>query len=240
MRTGKFRKTAACLAGVFALSLSLIAAVFAGNQTSVAVIDAPVGVQSNASGISLDYCTVEGIEDKAYTGQPVTQDKLVVKYRDNELTPDVDYEVVYSNNTEPGTATLVIKGKRYYIFGEYTATFKIIKPAAGGTGETAGTEKLDNPVTVKTKTVKISYQKLKKKNQTVPAKKAFMVADAKGSITYRKISGPKKIKITSAGKIKVGKGLKKGNYKVKVLVTAAGDDTHKAAEKNVTVKVRVK
>lgn len=42
------------------------------------------------------------------------------------------------------------------------------------------------------------------------------------------------------GKVTVKKGLKKGTYKIKVKVSAAGDANHKKAAKNVTVTVRVK
>ena len=42
------------------------------------------------------------------------------------------------------------------------------------------------------------------------------------------------------GKLKVGKGLKKGTYKVKLKVTAAGNSLYKKASKKVVVKIRVK
>ena len=42
------------------------------------------------------------------------------------------------------------------------------------------------------------------------------------------------------GKVTVKKGLKKGTYKVKVKVKAAGNKNYKAATKTVTFKINVK
>lgn len=42
------------------------------------------------------------------------------------------------------------------------------------------------------------------------------------------------------GKITIKKGLKKGTYKIKVKVTAAGNKSYKSAVKTVTVKIVVK
>ena len=100
--------------------------------------------------------------------------------------------------------------------------------------------KYANPLSVKGKTVKVNYKKLKKKNQGVARKKAITVSNAKGKVTYKKSRGNKKIIVSKAGKITVKKGLKKGTYSVKIKVTAAGNATYKAKTKTVTVKIRVK
>ena len=42
------------------------------------------------------------------------------------------------------------------------------------------------------------------------------------------------------GKITVKKGLKKGTYKLKIKVTAAGNANYNAGSKSVTVKIKVK
>ena len=42
------------------------------------------------------------------------------------------------------------------------------------------------------------------------------------------------------GKLTVRKGLKKGNYKVKIKVTAAGDEGHNKATGTATARIRVK
>ena len=46
--------------------------------------------------------------------------------------------------------------------------------------------------------------------------------------------------ISDKGVITVKKGTKKGTYKIKVAVTAAGGTGYKAGAKKVTVKVQVK
>ena len=62
-----------------------------------------------------------------------------------------------------------------------------------------------------------------------------------GKLTYVKKSGNKKITINkTTGKVTVKKKLKKGTYKVKVAVTAAGNSNYKAVTKTVTFKIKVK
>ena len=88
-----------------------------------------------------------------------------------------------------------------------------------------------------TKTVKAKA--LKKSRKVV---KAITVKNAKGKVTYKKVS-PKNKKFTvnkKTGKITIKKGLKKGTYKVKVKVRAAGNSKYLPAAKTVTVKIRVK
>ena len=146
------------------------------------------------------------------------------------------YTVSYANNTKIGTAKVTIKAKGEKYKGTITKTFKIVKAA--------------NTLKVKGKTAKIKYKKLKKKAQTLSVKKVLSFTDSgQGSITYTLSSAKKgsktfkkyfKINKTN-GKVKVKKGLKKGTYKVKVKVKAAGNSNYKAsAVKKVTFKVRVK
>ncbi len=97
-----------------------------------------------------------------------------------------------------------------------------------------------NTLTVSGKTATSKYKNLKKKNQTVSQKNAFTVNKAQGKVTYTKASGNKNITVSSAGKIIVKKGLKKGTYKIAVKITAAGNATYKAATKTVTVTIKVK
>ena len=106
-------------------------------------------------------------------------------------------------------------------------------------GKTAVSKKV-NPITVKGKTVTVSCSKLKKKNVTVAAKKAFSVKKAKGKVTYKKLSGSGKITVSKAGKITVKKKLKKGKYKISVKVTAAGNEIYKKKSGKVSVVIVVK
>lgn len=107
-----------------------------------------------------------------------------------------------------------------------------------------------NPMTVTGKTVKVKRKKLKKKAQTISADRAFTVNNAQGMVTYQKVSVGskkvnkkygKKIKINSStGKITVKKGLKKGTYKVKVNVSAAGNANYYPLTRTTVVKIKIK
>ena len=72
---------------------------------------------------------------------------------------------------------------------------------------------------------------VKKKNQTLAVTKVIKFTNkGQGAKTYVKKSGNKKITIAKkTGKVTVKKGLKKGTYKVKVKVKAAGNANYKAS-----------
>ena len=98
-----------------------------------------------------------------------------------------------------------------------------------------------NTLSVKAKSYTVKYKTLKKKTQTIARKKVLTVSGAKGTVTYAKASGNKKITVSKKnGNITVKKGLKKGTYKVKVSVKAAGtaDYEAKTIKKTVTIKVK--
>ena len=100
--------------------------------------------------------------------------------------------------------------------------------------------KYANPLTVKAKKPTVKFKNLKKKNQTIALKSWATVTKAQGKVTCKKSSGNKNITVSKAGKITVKKGLKKGSYKVKIKVTAAGNATYKAKTVTVTVTVKIK
>lgn len=80
-----------------------------------------------------------------------------------------------------------------------------------------------------------------KKNTTFTAAKAFKITNAKGSLSYAKSSGDKKITVAKNGKVTVKKGLKKGKtYSVKVKVTSAATTEYEAATQTVTLKIKIK
>lgn len=106
--------------------------------------------------------------------------------------------------------------------------------AASASGATSA--KQASKMTVKAKTVKAKA----KKKTSLKAKKAFAVQGAAGKVTFKKISGNKKIKVSSSGKVTVKKGLKKKTYKVKVQVADAGNAQFAPVSKTVTLKVKVK
>ncbi len=107
------------------------------------------------------------------------------------------------------------------------------------------TNKKENPikVTVKAKTVKL--KKLKKKAQKV---KAIKVKNAQGKVTFKLVKSGitkkirKLVKIGSNGvlTIKKWKKAKKGTYKIKVKITAAGTSAYNAKTITKTIKVKIK
>jgi uncharacterized protein YkwD len=100
--------------------------------------------------------------------------------------------------------------------------------------------KKSNTLTVKAKKATVKFKKLKKKSQTIALKKAMTVSKAQGKVTFQKAKGNKKITVAKNGKITVKKGLKKGTYKVKIKVMAAGNSAYNAKTKTVTVTIKVK
>lgn len=73
--------------------------------------------------------SVEPIADQIYTGSALIPD-VVVKAGSKVLVKDVDYTVLYSNNTNVGTASVKVTGKGTYE-GSYTTNFKIVSCAIG-------------------------------------------------------------------------------------------------------------
>ncbi len=105
--------------------------------------------------------------------------------------------------------------------------------------------KKKNTISVKAKTKSIKLKKLKKKAQTV---KPLTVKKAKGKVTYKLIKKGtakkiwKYLKISKKGAITVKKWkkAKKGTYKIKVKVTAAGNKSYRKGSKTVTAKIKIK
>ena len=99
--------------------------------------------------------------------------------------------------------------------------------------------KKKQPMSVKAVLKSVSFKALKKAKKIV--KGALVIKKNQGKVTYKKLSGSKKLTINkTTGKITVKKGTKKGLYKIKVKVSAKGNANYKAGSKTVTVKIRVK
>ncbi len=122
-----------------------------------------------------------------------------------------------------------------------------VKDAGGGTETCIVTViKASQKLSVKGKTVKLKAKKLKKKSQKIARKNAVSVSKAQGNVTYSKVKVDKKkfakkFKINKkTGIITVGKGVKKGTYKMQIKVKAAGNKNYKAMTKKTTIKIVVK
>ncbi len=107
------------------------------------------------------------------------------------------------------------------------------------------TAKKANPIKVSVKTKTVKLKKLKKKAQKV---KAITVKNAQGKVTYKLVKSGiinkirKLCKINSKGviTIKKWKKAKKGTYKIKVKVTAAGNSNYNAKAITKTIKIKIK
>ncbi len=130
--------------------------------------------------------------------------------------------------------TLAVKGH------DFSGNAKTCKNGCGATNPAYVAKKAKNTLTVKARKPVVKYAKLKKKNQTVKRARAITVKNAQGAVTYKKAKGNKKITVAKNGKITLKKGLKKGTYKVKIKVTAAGNTRYAKATKTVTVTIKVK
>ena len=171
---------------------------------------------------------IKGAYKYNYTGKKIKPSFTVKDTEGKVLTEGVDYTVSYPNSVKVGlyVAEIAFSGK-YEDLGYFEYSVAPLKNTV--------------KATVKTKTVKLS--KLKKKNQKV---KAITVKNAKGKVTYKITSATKKIKklvkISSKGVITFSKWkkAKKGTYKVKVKITAAGNSAYlsKSLTKLVTIKVK--
>ena len=117
---------------------------------------------------------------------------------------------------------------------------------ANHTGATSAAAKLTvnkaaQPMAAKAVARTAKYATVKAKAVTVAA--PLSVTKAQGKVTYAKVAKGSSAALTinkSTGKVTVKKGTKKGTYKIKVKVTAAGNKNYKSGSKAVTCKVAVK
>ena len=162
-----------------------------------------------------------------YNGKVKTPD-VTVKDGTKALIKDTDYTVTYASGRKNA--------------GRYKVTVKMKGNYAGSSVKTFTINKAANPLKITAKTATVKYSKLKKANQKLGVTKVISFRNkGQGTKAYAKASGNKKITIAKkTGKVTVKKGLKKGTYKVKVKVKAAGTGNYKpSAWKTVTLKIRV-
>ena len=164
---------------------------------------------------------VEGLDSKRYTGK-VIKPKVDVVSKDGEYA---EFDVAYKNNKNAGTADVIITGKGDYT-GTIEKTFRILKAKQN----------------MKVKTTAKAVKAAKLLKSKVKVAKTIKVTKSKGKLSYKKVSGSKKLSINKKGVITVKKGKYKKNtiLKVKVKVTAKGSKNYRKASKKVTVKIKVK
>ena len=163
-----------------------------------------------------------------YNGKEIEPKVTVTDAEGSEIDAS-NYSVSYSGNINAGEAAAKVSfdGRNYE--GEKELFFKIVQA--------------NNPLSITAKTGTVKYSKLKKKTQTLAVTKVITFKKkGQGKMTYKKASGNKKITINkTSGKVTIKKGLKKGTYKIKVKVRAAGDANYAASDwKTLTFKVKVR
>ncbi|MBR2109154.1 MAG: hypothetical protein IJ932_04315 [Ruminococcus sp.] len=169
--------------------------------------------------INTNYFKKYNIEIKdIYLWEPETQ---------MEISQNITFSIVLGkNNPEYSEEVIkILKQDENFMF------------VAHGVEKRLGDSKSKNPMKVTTKTKVVKYNKVKKAKQTVAP---ITVKKAVGKVTYKKLSGSKKLLLKANGKIVVKKGTKKGTYTAKIKVTAKGNANYKSASKTVKIKIKVK
>lgn len=181
--------------------------------------------------VGMSDIPIAPLPSRTYTGRANKQDFSMIRLGEVVFFEGKDYTVSYKNNTNAGTASVILTGKGR-IVGSVTKTFKINKAA--------------NLMTVQNKTVKVKESKLKKKKQVIKCSESMGICTAVGKLQFKLAKVNKKkfkkyFKVNANnGKITIKKGLKKGTYKLKINVTAAGNANYQAATRQVTVTIMVK
>lgn len=173
----------------------------------------PVVGTSSEKQISLAKADISGVKASYTYAKKAFCPVPIVKIDTQVLKRGIDYDLSYENNTDAGTASIIITGKGNYID---TAVKKFtIKPAA-------------SKITV-SKT-KFKAKTLKKKSQ----KTWIKVAGSNGKITFK--YSKKHIFVSKKGVVTLKKRTPKGTYKIKV--TVAGKKNYKKTV--TTIKIIVK
>lgn len=170
-----------------------------------------------------------------------------MSWHEAPTTTDITIDIACNHSWDSGTvtrkATTYSEGRRTYKCtkcGE-TRTESIPKIQNKSTPSQV-TSKKANPIKValQKKTPQVKYATLKKKNLTVKKAKVFKVTRAQGKVTFKKLSGSKCLTISKGGVVKIKKGTKKGVYKAKIAITAAGNSKYKKKVLYKTIKVAVR
>lgn len=146
-----------------------------------------------------------------------------------KLKEGTDYTITWSNSNSKkvGKYTVKVTGKGNYTGTSAKAKYEIVKAK--------------NTLTVKGKKATLKAKTLKNKAQKLAVSKVLAVSGAKGTVTYKKTKGNKKITINQkTGKVTVASGLKAGTYTVTVKVKAAGNSSYNPLTKTAKFTIVVK
>lgn len=179
----------------------------------------------------VDFGKYEFTPEEAAAGPTATVTLYIGSNRDPLKLTASDYKLTYINaNTHEASATFPTACGEYQVLIEGEGQYY------GKSAATAFEIGQANPMTAKGKSVKVK----KNKKTTIKANKAFNVKNAKGQVSYWQITDHKKITVAENGKVTVKKGLKKGTYKIEVLVYDDGGDEYLSKWETVTLVVKAK
>ena len=213
-----------------AVGSTTITAHSALNSGNVARSSLVVGTDASASTPGLgDFSSGTGTDDTAIAADGTAEDGT-------EEGSDADISA--TSGEDAGASTSSDSSSQAVATGVDAGS-----TASTGTTKTTTSAKKKNTFTLSSKKLSVKYAKLKKKTLKFAAKKAFVVKKAKGKVSYQVAKydkkAKKKITVAKNGKITVKKGLKRGTYKLKVKVRAAGNSAYKPLTRTVTLKVKV-
>lgn len=104
--------------GAFNGCSEVVVSVYAGSEAMTYVRENSIGYTIIDGEFTDSRISWSGVEDKDYTGSPITLDISVRMYNDRgslfSLTEGIDYEVSYANNQDAGNATVYVTGKNGY------------------------------------------------------------------------------------------------------------------------------
>ena len=182
--------------------------------------------------LTANIFTYDGTVKKPEVESVIPTGGVTVLPKDCDLTyTDMSGNVVDPVNAGQYYVKTTLKGKGIY-GGSIKKVFQI--------------NKASNTMTAKGKKVKIKASKLRKKTLIVKPAKSLQICTAVGDLNFKLASVNKKkfkkfFKVDAGnGNVKIKKGLRKGNYKLKINIKAAGDANYLAAARQVTVTIKVK
>ena len=164
---------------------------------------------------------------------------LIDEITDYKGTTVTDYSALSFKSDNTKVAAVTPDGHMKAV-GVGKTKVHITDDSGADTAFSVTVKKAEQDFRISGKKPKVSYTKLKKKNQTIKLKKAIKLKGTVGTKTFKKAKGPKFISVNKkSGKITVKKGTKKGKYTVRIKVTAAGNKNYKKESKTVKVTVIV-
>ncbi len=173
---------------------------------------------------TLSKVSVTAPKAQVYTGKALTP-APVVKDGSKALAAGTDFTLSYKRNVKVGTATVTVTGKGNYQ-GKHSVTFAITKAA--------------NPLVVIGNSAQVNASNVKYGAYTFDTT-PVTVANAKGSVSLREVSGSSCLSYDAKGNsVTLTEGTSRGTYDITIEVKASGDANYRPATKTATFTVRVK